>query len=220
VLLRDIEASIQRKRQAARKSDGSLPRAAEVIDPELGRDIMAALAHDILLARAPRSENVVKGRLDWVTWQDGRARIVVPAAQVKMRSAGDANLTIQLGKAASKLLKTYLETVRPAILAASQKENPYLFPAQGKTNADGHYAGLLKRVTARLHRKVGVRINPHLYRHLIGWIWLRDSLDNLPKVQRLLGHKRLQTTIDHYAELDETLISEEWLARLDRRSAA
>jgi len=219
-LLRDIDASIQRKRQAARKSDGSLPRAAEVIDPELGRDIMAALAHDILLARAPRSENVVKARLDWVTWQDGRARIVVPAGQVKMRSAGDADLTIQLGKAASKLLKTYLESVRPAILTVSQKENPYLFPAQGKTNADGHYAGLLKRVTARLHEKVGVRIHPHLYRHLVGWIWLRDSLDHLPKVQRLLGHKRLQTTIDHYAELDETLISNEWLAHLDSRSAA
>lgn len=220
VLLRDIDASIQRKRKAAHKSDGSLPKAVEVIDPELGRDIMAALAHDILLARAPRSENVVKARLDWVVWQDGRARIVVPAAQVKMRSAGDADLTIQLGKAASKLLSTYLETVRPAILTASQKESPYLFPAQGKTNADGHYAGLLKRVTARLHEKVGVRINPHLYRHLIGWIWLRDSLDHLPKVQRLLGHKRLQTTIDHYAELDETLISNEWLAHLDSRTAA
>ena len=219
-LLRDIDASIQRKRKAARRSDGSLPKAAEVIDPELGREIMAVLAHDILLARAPRSDNVVKARLDWVTWQDGRARIVVPAAQVKMRSAGDADLTIQLGKATSKLLKTYLETVRPAILTASQKENPYLFPAQGKTNAEGHYAGLLKRVTTRLHQKVGVLIHPHLYRHLIGWIWLRDSLDNLPKVQRLLGHASLQTTIDHYAELDETLISNEWLAHLDHRSAA
>jgi integrase len=220
VLLRDIDASIQRKRKAARKSDGSLPMAAEVIDPELGRDIMATLAHDILLARAPRSENVVKARLDWVVWHDRQARIVVPAVEVKMRSAGDADLTIQLSRAASKLLKTYLETVRPRILTSSQKQNPYLFPAQGKTNAEGHYAGLLKRVTARLHQKVGVRINPHLYRHLIGWIWLRDSLDNLPKVQRLLGHKRLQTTIDHYAELDETLISNEWLAHLDRRSAA
>ncbi|MGP6089209.1 tyrosine-type recombinase/integrase [Antarctobacter jejuensis] len=220
VLLRDINASIQRKRKAARKSDGGLPEAAEVLDAELGRDVMAALAHDILLARAPRSDNVVKARLDWVTWQDGRARIVVPAVQVKMRNAGDADLTIQLGQATSKLLRTYLETVRPRILTASQKENPYLFPSQGETNADGHYAGLLKRVTRRLHQKAGVRINPHLYRHLVGWIWLKDSLDHLPKVQRLLGHKRLQTTIDHYAELDESLISNEWLAHLDRRSAA
>ena len=56
---------------------------------------------------------------------------------------------------------------------------------------------------------------------MITWESVTSSaLDHLPKVQRLLGHKRLQTTIDHYAELDETLISNEWLAHLDSRSAA
>jgi len=220
MLLADIDASIKAKRKSWQKKNGVLPPPAEVLDPDLGRDIMATLAHDILLARAPRSANVLGARLDWITWADGRARIVVPSSEVKMRSAGDADLTVQLGKTASKLLKTYLEAVRPAMLAPHQMKNPYLFPGQGKTNVDDYYSGLLHRVTKRLHQKVGVRINPHLYRHLIGWIWLKDSLDNLPKVQRLLGHKKLQTTIDHYAELDESLVFDEWLARLDRRPAA
>lgn len=220
MMLADIDASIKAKRQSWQKKNGVLPRAADVLDPNLGRDIMATLAHDILMARAPRSANVLRARLDWIAWADGRARIVVPSSEVKMRSAGDADLTVQLGKTASKLLKTYLEKVRPAMMHLNQKENPFLFPGQGKTNANSYYAGLLHRVTKRLHQKVGVRINPHLYRHLIGWIWLKDSLDNLPKVQRLLGHKKLQTTIDHYAELDESLVFDEWLARLDRRPAA
>lgn len=220
MLLEDIDASIKAKRKACQKKNGVLPPPAEVLDPDLGRDIMATLAHDILLARAPRSANVLRAHLDWIAWSDGRARIVVPASEVKMRSAGDADLTVQLGTTASRLLKTYLEIVRPTMLAPFQKKNPYLFPGQGKTNADGYYSGLLHRVTKRLHQKVGVRINPHLYRHLIGWIWLKDSLDNLPKVQRLLGHKKLQTTINHYAELDESLVFDEWLARLDRRPAA
>lgn len=136
-----------------------------------------------------------------------------------MRCHGDADLVVQLGDGTSRLLQKYLDVVRPALLEPSAPQNPYLFPAQGKAR-DGYYSSLLKRVTRHLHRKVGVRINPHLYRHLIGWVWLRDSLDNLPKVQRLLGHKKLQTTIDHYAELDDSLVSAEWLETLDRRSAA
>lgn len=101
-----------------------------------------------------------------------------------------------------------------------QSANPYLFPGQGATNQDGHYGALLERVTRILHRKVGVKIHPHLFRHLVGWIWLKQSLDNLPKVQKLLGHLSIETTIEFYAELDDDLISDEWLAVLDRRKAA
>ena len=106
MMLADIDASIKAKRQSWQKKNGVLPRAADVLDPNLGRDIMATLAHDILMARAPRSANVLRARLDWIAWADGRARIVVPSSEVKMRSAGDADLTVQLGKTASKLLKT------------------------------------------------------------------------------------------------------------------
>lgn len=218
-ILADVNLAIDRKRKAHRRAHGHLPKPIEVIDPELGRDIMSALAHDILLARAPRSENVLQARLDWIAWQDGRARITVPAIQVKMRNHGDADLVVQLGDTTSNLLRKYLDAVRPALLDPIARQNPYLFPAQGK-DPHGYYSTLLKRVTRLLLRKVGVQINPHLYRHLIGWIWLRESLDNLPKVQRLLGHKKLQTTIDHYAELDDSLVSAEWLKTLDRKSAA
>lgn len=71
-----------------------------------------------------------------------------------------------------------------------------------------------------VHRHVGVQINPHLYRHLIGWIWLRESLDNLPKVQKLLGHKSIKTTITYYAEIDETLALQDWQDHLEGRRTA
>ena len=217
-VLADVNCRIDTRRKVWRKKHGVLPKPAEVLDAEIGRDIMAALAHDIMLARAPRSDNVLRARIDWITWQEDHARIVIPAAQVKMRSAGDADLTVSLGMSTCKLLRTYLETVRPALLTGSQKMNPYLFPAQGKNNSSAHYGALLKRVTRILHSKVGVSIHPHLYRHLVGWIWLKDSLDNLPKVQKLLGHKSLQTTIQYYADLDDNLISEEWMKYLDSSS--
>jgi len=220
MILSSVNGEIDKKRKAWRKKHGILPKPSKVLDAELGRDIMAALAHDILLARAPRSDNVLRARLDWIAWQGDCARILVPASQLKMRSAGDADLTIHLGKSTCKLLRTYLDIVRPALLTEDQKMNPYLFPGQGRHNRSEHFGALLKRVTRLLHHKVGVSIHPHLYRHLIGWIWLRDSLDNLPKVQTLLGHKNLQTTIQYYVDLDESLISEKWLKHLDSRSAA
>jgi integrase len=41
----------------------------------------------------------------------------------------------------------------------------------------------------------------------------------LPDVQRLLGHKRLETTLAHYAEIDEDLALDRWSKYLaDRKS--
>ncbi|MHA7876354.1 tyrosine-type recombinase/integrase [Roseivivax sp.] len=219
-ILNEVNRTIEQRRASWRKRHGFLPKPVEVVDAELARDIMSALAHDILLSRAPRSANVLKARIDWIAWQDDRARIVVPSSMVKMREAGDADLTIVLARSTSRLLHTYLQTLRPALVKDQEPANPYLFPGQGSTNQDGHYGALLKRVTRILHRRVGVMIHPHLYRHLVGWIWLKESLDNLPKVQKLLGHKRIETTIEFYAELDDDLISNEWLAVLDRSKAA
>jgi integrase len=43
-------------------------------------------------------------------------------------------------------------------------------------------------------------------------------MDNLPRVQRLLGHKSLQTTVDYYAELDENLVLDGWQALLEDKT--
>jgi integrase len=220
-IIADINREISDRRQAYRKSHGSLPKQSDVIDVEMARDIAAALAHDIMLARAPRSANLLQARLDWIVFRDDWARIVVPAPAVKLRDKGDADYTIQLGTQSSQLLRMYLDTVRGKLLQDGDEANPHVFPTQKQRDRKPGtpYISLLKRVTRLIKRHVGVTIHPHLYRHLIGWIWLKDDIDNLPKVSKLLGHRSLQTTIDHYAELDESLVFQEWQDRLDRNSA-
>ncbi|PHP29604.1 tyrosine-type recombinase/integrase [Limimaricola cinnabarinus] len=215
-IVSDTNSELNRRRKTARKARGDMSTSA-LLTRDMGQDIMAALAHGILLARAPRSENVLLARLDWITWDEVGARIVIPAARVKMRDAGDADLTILLNVTTSKLLRKYLDVVRPALLQPGQERNPYLFPAQ-RGDLTKHYSTLLQRVTRLMHRNVGVKIHPHLYRHLIGWIWLRESSDNMLKVQKLLGHRDVETTIKYYAELDEALIGAEWLKYLDRKT--
>lgn len=221
-IVREVNIEIQRRRKAYQKKHSALPKSAYVIDAELARDIMAALAHDILLSRAPRSANLIYARLEWISWQGECARITVPAAEVKLRGPGDADLPILLDAATSRLLRRYVEDVRPGVLRDGDKYNPFLFPSQTNGQAGLHqpFKTVLVRVTRLLKLHVGVSINPHLYRHLIGWIWLRDSIDNLPKVKRILGHKSLQTTIDHYAQLDETLVMQAWQDRLNRKAAS
>ena len=215
-----INAEIDRRRKSKRKKTGILPDRLDAIDVELARDIAAVLAHDILLTRAPRSSNVIEARLDWIAFQDGKAVLTVPAPEVKGRKACDPDYVVRLGDRASRLMRHFIEKIRSILLHPDDTENPYLFPRQegGKFEINAPYRGILKRVTRLLHQHVGVQINPHLYRHLIGWIWLKESMDNLPRVQRLLGHKSLQTTVDYYAELDENLVLDGWQALLEDKT--
>lgn len=217
-----INAEIDRRRKNKRKKTGILPDRLDAIDLELARDIAAVLAHDILLTRAPRSSNVIEARLDWIAFQDGKAVLSIPATEVKGRKAGDPNYVVRLGGRASRLMRNYIDKIRPKLVHPDDKANPYLFPRQegGKFEINAPYRGILKRVTRLLHQHVGVQINPHLYRHLIGWIWLKESMDNLPRVQRLLGHKSLRTTVEYYAELDETLVMDGWQAYLETNTKA
>ncbi|MCB1358664.1 MAG: tyrosine-type recombinase/integrase [Maritimibacter sp.] len=205
-----------------RKTPRKVSQEQAQLPIEVGRDIMAALAHAILLDRAPRSANVVGARLDWVTFLNGKARITVPAVEVKMRGDGDDDLVIPLSAHTSALLRKYLDKVRPACLAPGDELNPYLFPTQDHSGASNGrpYSSILSRVVRLVARYVGVTVNPHLYRHLIGWIWLKEDIDNLPKVQKLLGHKSIQTTIDYYAEIDESLAIESWQGHIESKRTA
>lgn len=183
----------------------------DLLGPEEARDIKCAIAGDILLARAPRRANITGIRMSWISWIGNTARIVVPNVQVKGRDSEDPDLHIPLDEHASGRLKLFVEKVRPKALREGDDENPFLFPSQGEGGNPGQpYAGLLERLVRHTKRIVGFKMNPHLYRHFLGWLWLREDPDRLPDVQRLLGHKRLETTLAHYAEIDEDLALDRW----------
>lgn len=211
-VVRDLNHEVDRKRIAVKKETGRLPARKDVFDDQMVRDVMVAVAHDIMLARAPRSENLLAIELSWIGWRQDKARIVVPSALVKHRDNSDLDLVIPLGERQSRLLRLYIDELREKALMPGDEKNPYLFPRQpGGVFVPNHYnANLLKRLCKRVHEVVGVKINPHLYRHLIGWMWLRDDTSRLPDVQKILGHKSLETTLDYYAEIDEEISLQHW----------
>lgn len=217
-ILRDVNRQVQQRREAHRHTNGTLPRPAEVYNRALVQQVMLALAAHIMLARAPRRSNLAALRLDWIRWRDGLAMIEIPPQFVKSRRERDGPLLIPLNDRTSRLLDQYLTVLRPQVLHQDDAQNPHLFPSPphaGQLRLGGYYATLPDRLVDEVHRRVGVRINPHLWRHLLGWIWLKEDPDKLSAVQKLLGHQNIQTTINYYADIDESVALQEWSGYLD-----
>lgn len=202
----EIIAEVNREMERRRRSTG-----VRALDADLVARLEVALAHDIMLARAPRPGNLLAIDLSAHVRRraDGGITIELPPEIVK----GGSALAIPLGPRQSEFFDAYVEKVRPNLLTGDNQGNNLLFPA--RQSHDGSCSTLLKRLIDEVHRRVGVRIHPHLYRHILGWIWLRRDPNALPAVQKLLGHRRLETTMTFYAELDETLALQSWADHLE-----
>lgn len=214
----DVNQEVVRRREAYRNEHGLLPPPVDVFDQSLMKQVMLALAAHIMLARAPRRSNLAGLRLEWIRWRDGGATVEIPPQFVKSRKEQDPPLIIPLDVKASKLLDQYLKSLRQQMLHPDDARNPYLFPSPlhaGNQRIGGFYSGLPDRLVDQVHERVGVRINPHLWRHLLGWIWLKEDPNKLPAVQKLLGHKSIETTIKYYADIDESVTLKKWQEYLD-----
>ena len=100
-----------------------------------------------------------------------------------MRGRNDPDLVIPLSANASGILRDYLKTIRPLAFPKCAEdedglsrggEEPLPVPVPGRRKGGSRLEPVICRLLDRLmravHAQVGVRINPHLYRHLIGWI--------------------------------------------------
>ena len=222
-IMAEVNREVVRRREAYRQEHGTLPAPVDVFDQSLIKQVMLALAAHIMLARAPRRSNLAGLRLEWIRWRDGCATLEIPAPFVKSRKVQDPPLIIPLDEKASKLLGQYLKSLRGKMLHPDDAQNPYVFPSPphaGKQRIGGFYNGLPDRLVDQVHERVGVRIHPHLWRHLLGWIWLKEDPDKLPAVQKLLGHKSIETTIKYYADIDESVILKKWMEYLDGKKTA
>ncbi|UOA16972.1 site-specific integrase [Sulfitobacter dubius] len=214
----ELNREVARRRETFRQEHGVLPSPADVFDGSLIKQVMLALSARIMLARAPRRANLAGLRLEWIRWRDGLATLEIPPELVKSRREQDGPLLVPLDLKTSKLLDQYMKSLRSKLLHPNDAHNPFLFPSPphaGKQRISGFYKGLPDRLVDEVHKRVGVRINPHLWRHLIGWIWLKEDPDKLPAVQKLLGHKSIETTIKYYADIDESVVLGKWLEYLD-----
>lgn len=104
-------------------------------------------------------------------------------------------------KEASRLISTYVARYRP-LLAVEPRDwlSPGAIFGQPKT-----LDALRTQVRKAAAVECGLELTPHDFRALCGYLVLREDRGAHGKVQRILGHKNLQTTLAHYSGLEAAL---------------
>ena len=119
-------------------------------------------------------------------------RIHLPGAVTKNGQSYEAPLPRHL----FPVLDAWLEVYRTRV--CNVPASPYLFPnARGELRVQEALSNQLKRFWKR---ETGLKLNPHLFRHIAAKLYLDRDPTGIEVVRQLLGHKTQATTLAFYAE--------------------
>lgn len=161
--------------------------------------MQVALAVEMLIVAPVRIRNLGGIHLDrhLIRVGDGRSarwHLHFPADEVK----NDVEIELPLPAETGKLLHHYLTEVRPTLVRAP---NRWLFPGAGTNHKKSNLLGV--QIADLVSEIVGVRVTPHQFRHLAGYLYLQQNPGAIEVVRRLLGHKSIQTTLAFYAGMEQ-----------------
>lgn len=161
--------------------DGGLARAAKLHE--------TALALAIVLQHPLRLGNLASLDLEQHLLRDQRGRLVqvsIPASAVKNRT----NIRFDLPADLAARIERHIDRFRPHV--PGHADGTALFPGRAGRPREAQSLGRhLRRI---VEQQLGKRFHPHLARHLAVDVLLEADQGNLPVAQRLLGHRRIQTT--------------------------
>jgi integrase len=153
--------------------------------------VQTAIAIEILIFAPMRISNLQNLRLDQhISWQNKHAVIHIPRAQVK----NDINLVFKLPLTVSQRIQTYIRDWRALY---TEGANPYLFPGRKMNPKDG--TRLRRQISNALWDEAGIKLTPHQFRHTAAKILLDAKPGHYEVIRKILGHKHLTTTYDHYS---------------------
>lgn len=104
----------------------------------------------------------------------------------------------QLAPSSAELLELYCTKYRPLLL---KEPRPDLFISQSGSQKGP--SALSKQWAAFIARETGIEFHAHLIRHVMAFLYLKMHPGDYVTVQRLLGHKSLETTIRFYDEFEK-----------------
>ena len=148
--------------------------------------------------RAPlRISNLLKTDLDKNVLRshngkDAAVALYYTPDQVKNAKA----IEVPLSRATVRLLDLYLKKYRALLIDAPCT---WLFPA---ANGQSKRSQVMSADVQHLMRRhIGFGINPHSFRHVAAKLYLTAHPGRYVDVQRLLGHRKLETTVKYYTEI-------------------
>jgi integrase len=156
------------------------------------KHIDRALAAALCIYLALRMKNLHTMRIDTNLRKAGSKWFVSFIAE---EMKGNRPLELELPDEVAKLLELYVHKYR-RVLPGSQ--GPYLFA--GKQGGPRHHSALRKEFKDGILRHTGLRVNPHLTRHIIGKRIAEQDPALIPALSQFLAHASVQTTINYYLE--------------------
>ena len=88
------------------------------------------------------------------------------------------------------MLRKYRDRYRPAL--AEAQGSTLLFP--GRNGGHKHHVTLSQQLRFLVRKRTGIILNPHLYRHIAAYIYLRAHPGDFETFRQLLGHTSIDTT--------------------------
>lgn len=138
-------------------------------------------------------------RLDrHLSWSAGAMKgdLIIEFAAGELKGDGPGSFPVPREVAA--LIRTYCQRFRPLLNPAG---SPFLFcgkdPARPRNKQ-----GFSMQLTRLIFDRLGLHVNPHLYRHLVHLVVLRRFPAAYSMVARILTHRSITTTIQNYSYLD------------------
>ena len=119
--------------------------------------------------------------------------VVIPGRRVK----NIEELEYPLPAASIDLLQRYLQRYRPSL---AQLGSTALFPARDGGAKTGQILG--QGLSKTIFKHTGLRVNPHLFRHIAAKLYLNEHPGGYEAIRRVLGHRSIETTTGFYTGLE------------------
>ena len=160
--------------------------------------LQVAIALDLLLLTGMRISNLAGLQLDRdLHWSRGRGHgilhISVPEQDVK----NSQPLEYEINAESAKRIEVYIEHFLPLLT----KDKPaFLF--QGRDGWSKDPGTLGKQVSRLIRERLGLDVNPHLFRHIDALKLLERYPGGYELVSRLLAHASRDTAYRHYSGVE------------------
>ena len=154
--------------------------------------VQTALMVELLIKTCMRLGNLAA--LDtsrhFIRTKNGAVYLVIEEDEVK----NESRIDVELERSTIKLLDLYTKIYRPML---ADTPSAWLFPGRKGPPKCGR--AVSDQICETIRIRTGLATHVHLFRHLAAKIYLEAHPGAYGVVQRMLGHKSIQTTIRIYA---------------------
>lgn len=169
-------------------------------------DAMYAVAIILLLSAPMRARNLAGLDLEKHFTEQGRGShatyvIHIEGTDVKNNTPIDVVLNTHV----SRMLTTYKKEFRTKL---SVSPGTALFPKRSGGARDASH--LSSGISSLVYCETGLKVHTHLFRHFAAKLYLDAHPGDYETVRRLLGHRRLETTMAFYARLTNAMALEQY----------